>query len=64
MVDRGSIVVVSPVGGLTAQESRAVESAQRALLDPRCQPFPLPLHKYDAWRVVQITFDPQNMGLQ
>ena len=62
-VDRGSVRVVSPMP--TPPEYRvAVESARQALLDTRCQPLPVPPQKYDAWRQVQITFNPQNMGLQ
>ncbi|NKB56892.1 MAG: hypothetical protein GKS00_11205 [Alphaproteobacteria bacterium] len=37
------------------------ESALRAMLNPRCQPLPLPLHKYSEWRDMVIFFDPQEM---
>jgi len=37
------------------------ESALRATLDPRCQPFRLPLEKFDRWKNMKLTFDPRDM---
>ena len=37
----------------------AAESATRAVR--RCQPFRLPAAKYDAWREVEVKFDPTEM---
>jgi len=37
----------------------AADSARRAIL--RCQPYNLPIEKYDAWRDVVVTFDPKDM---
>jgi hypothetical protein len=39
---------------------QAPESAMRAVR--RCAPYNLPPEKYDAWREVKVTFDPQDMG--
>jgi hypothetical protein len=39
----------------------AAESANRALLNPRCQPLKLPPEKYDQWQTFTITFDPKDM---
>lgn len=39
----------------------AAESANRALLNPRCQPLKLPLDKYDQWQTFTITFDPKDL---
>jgi outer membrane biosynthesis protein TonB len=39
----------------------AADSANRALLNPRCQPLKLPLDKYDQWQTFTITFDPKDM---
>jgi hypothetical protein len=39
---------------------QAPESAMRAVR--RCAPYNLPAGKYDAWREVKVTFDPQDMG--
>ena len=37
----------------------AAESATRAVR--RCQPFRLPASKYEAWRDVEVKFDPNDM---
>lgn len=37
----------------------AVEAATRAIR--RCQPYRLPIAKYEAWRDVEVTFDPKKM---
>lgn len=39
----------------------AAESANRALLNPQCQPLKLPPDKYDQWQTFTITFDPKDM---
>ena len=39
----------------------AAESANRALLNPQCQPLKLPPEKYDQWQSFTITFDPKDM---
>jgi hypothetical protein len=41
---------------------RAVaESALRAVLNPRCQPFKLPREKYDQWKNMTLSFNPREM---
>ncbi len=37
----------------------AADSARRAVL--RCQPYNLPLEKYDTLREVRVTFDPRDL---
>ena len=37
------------------------ETAQRATLDRRCQPFRLPLDKYQRWKTMKLTFEPGKM---
>ena len=39
----------------------AAESAQRAVLNPRCQPLKLPPHKYEQWRDLRLDFNPKDM---
>ena len=39
----------------------AAESANRALLNPRCQPLKLPPEKFDQWQTFTITFDPKDL---
>jgi hypothetical protein len=38
----------------------AAESAKRAILNPRCQPWPLSQEKYNSWRVITFNFDPRD----
>jgi hypothetical protein len=35
------------------------DSARRAILNPRCQPWPLSLQTYNSWRSITFTFDPR-----
>ncbi len=39
----------------------AAESAQRAVLDPQCNPLPLPKEKYDQWKDLEFSFNPKDM---
>lgn len=38
----------------------AADSAWRAIMNPRCQPWPLSPEKYNAWRVITFNFDPRD----
>lgn len=35
----------------------AADAAVRAVMNPRCQPWPLPPEKYESWRVITLNFD-------
>jgi hypothetical protein len=39
----------------------AAESAQRAVLDPKCNPLPFPKGKHDQWKSVTMSFNPKDM---
>lgn len=39
----------------------AGESARRAVLDPKCNPLPLPPDKYDQWKQLTLSFNPKDM---
>ncbi len=39
----------------------AAESARRAVLDPKCNPLPLPKDKYDKWKNMTMSFNPKDM---
>jgi hypothetical protein len=39
----------------------AAESANRALLNPQCQPLKLPPEKFEQWQTFTITFDPKDL---
>ncbi len=55
---------VSVTGGDAAAQRTAFEKARRAIL--RCQRggFPLPADKYDRWRQIEMTFNPEGMRLK
>ncbi len=36
------------------------EAARSALLNPRCQPWPLPADRYSGWRTITFNFDPRD----
>ena len=39
----------------------AAENAYRAVLDPECNPLPLPLDKYEEWKEIEFSFNPAEM---
>lgn len=39
----------------------AAEQAVAAVLDPKCQPLPLPPEKYESWKHISFEFDPKDM---
>jgi outer membrane biosynthesis protein TonB len=39
----------------------AAENAYRAVLDPECNPLPLPKEKYNEWKDLELTFNPKEM---
>src|SRR5471032_2080071 len=38
----------------------AADSARRAVMNPRCQPWPLSPEKYSSWRTITFNFDPRD----
>lgn len=38
----------------------AADAAWRAVMNPKCQPWPLPPQKYNAWRTITFNFDPRD----
>ena len=38
----------------------AADSAYRAIMNPRCQPWPLSSEKYTSWRTITFNFDPRD----
>jgi hypothetical protein len=38
----------------------AADAAHRAIMNPRCQPWPLSPEKYNAWRTITFNFDPRD----
>jgi hypothetical protein len=38
----------------------AADAAHRAVMNPRCQPWPLSAEKFNAWRTITFNFDPRD----
>lgn len=38
----------------------AADAALRAIMNPRCQPWPLPLDRYEVWQTLTFNFDPRD----
>lgn len=55
----GSLRLISFEGGSSAAAQQAFETARRAVL--RCQPYALPTEKYDQWKQIEMTFNPDEM---
>lgn len=60
----GGVELVGSSGGDDAAVASAFQAARRAIL--RCQRggFPLPAEKYDHWKTVEMTFNPENMRVK
>ncbi|MCW8088502.1 cell envelope integrity protein TolA, partial [Sabulicella glaciei] len=66
-VDAGGVVRVVRPNGSPPSEPRArmvYEAARRALLDPRCNPLPLPRERLAALRDAVFRFRPSDLGLR
>ncbi|MBN2760130.1 MAG: hypothetical protein JXQ79_06500 [Rhodobacteraceae bacterium] len=66
MPEQGSIYLVDSTGGTDGAVSQAFEAARRAII--RCASstngYGLPPESYEAWRNVEITFNPEGMRLR
>ena len=51
--------LISPSGSPQGVVKQAYEAGRRALI--RCAPYSLPKEKYEQWRQIEVTFNPQNM---
>jgi len=58
-----SVELMSSTGEATAT-SRAFEAARRAVIRCGATGFPLPAEKYEHWREIEMTFDPNNMRIR
>lgn len=60
----GAIRMVSATGGDQGAQETAFQAARRAVL--RCQQggYDLPADKYDQWREIEMTFNPESMRLR
>ncbi len=60
----GSLSLISAKGGDEPASKAAFEAARRAVL--RCQKggYPLPVEKYEHWRNIEMTFNPEKMRIK
>ena len=59
--DAGSLRLLRFTGGSDAAAGQAYEAARRAILRCGAQGFDLPADKYDQWRDIEMTFNPESM---
>ncbi len=59
-----SINMLGSSGGSGAAARQAFETARRAIIRCGASGFPLPIEKYDQWRDIEITFNPENMRIK
>ncbi len=62
--EQGSIRMVSASGGSETAVQQAFEAARRAIIRCEGDGYGLPPEKYDAWRDIEITFNPEGMRLR
>lgn len=59
-----SIRMVSSSGGSSGAANQAFEAARRAIIRCGASGFDLPREKYDHWREIEMTFNPENMRIK
>lgn len=62
--DGGSIRMLSAQGGSGEAARQAFEAARRAIVRCGASGFPLPADKYDHWREIEMTFNPESMRIR
>ena len=62
--EQGSIRIVSASGGTETAIQQAFDAARRAIIRCEGDGYGLPADKYDAWRDIEITFNPEGMRLR
>ncbi len=61
-VKQGSPRLIEPGSIETSEIRQAFNAARRAVM--RCQPYDLPVHKYEHWRSMEVVFNPEKMVLR
>jgi hypothetical protein len=59
-----TIRMISYSGGSEAAASQTFESARRAIIRCGAQGYDLPVEKYDYWRDIEMTFNPEKMRIK
>jgi len=62
--DKASIKMTGFEGGSQAGAKQAYETARRAIIRCGASGYNLPIDKYEQWKIVNITFNPENMRLK
>ncbi len=60
----GSIHLISSTDGSNAAAKQAYEAARRAIIRCGAKGFDLPQEKYDHWREIEMTFNPEKMRIR
>lgn len=60
----GSIRMLSASGGGDTAAKQAFEAARRAIIRCGAGGFDLPVEKYDSWRDIEMTFNPEKMRIK
>jgi hypothetical protein len=60
----GAIRMISAEGGSAEAARQAFEAARRAIVRCGASGFPLPAEKYDHWRDIEMTFNPESMRIR
>lgn len=60
----GSVRMVSSTGGSSGAAKQAYEAARRAIIRCGAKGFVLPIEKYDHWRDIVMTFNPEKMRIK
>jgi hypothetical protein len=60
----GSIRMLSASGGGDTAAKQAFEAARRAIIRCGARGFELPVEKYDSWRDIEMTFNPERMRIK
>ncbi|QDY69530.1 hypothetical protein FPZ52_07785 [Qingshengfaniella alkalisoli] len=58
---QGSLRMISYEGGPESAAQQAYETARRAILRCSGNGYPLPADKYEQWREIEMTFNPERM---
>ena len=59
---KGPPRLIEPVSIETSEMIQAFNAARRAVM--RCQPYDLPVDKYEHWRSMEVVFNPEKMVLR
>ncbi|CUH50215.1 energy transducer TonB family protein [Ruegeria atlantica] len=60
----GTLQMIDSSGGTDASARQAYEAARRAILRCGAKGYTLPTDKYDQWRDIEITFNPERMRIK